>query len=254
MDSFTENLLDSLKNKKVRECIREIVYEENKRKFSFVRGDDDKCKAENATLRNLLEAIQKEKEQLLRQINEKEDYTQKLLSQLEKKQEAAERLEQRLSEMNGKLEEAIGIQDYYKNSYQELDYYYQLYVQMDRRILEELSRVLTAKSPELFLCCGSQQNNLEQLWKYLSIVLGNPEYSAKHLQSLSQIFDYLFHNYCQINPNYERLCVSVGEEFDEDIHTRADKNSRVAGNISEVVLPGYRRITDGKIMKSIVRV
>lgn len=140
---------------------------------------------------------------------------------------------------------------YYQRKYKNIDKYFEAYVSLGNSVHQDLERVLSAESPEIFFCYGTQWSNIEALWDFISYKL--TKYPPHDIEVLNSIFDYFFQCYQNISGNYKRLQVNVGEEFDDDIHTRAS-NSEARGTISEVLLVGYEGTRNGKIKKSIVRI
>ena len=180
-------------------------------------------------LKTELQRLQNENITLLSNLKQKEQEEMRYQIELENKDKTAE---------------------YYKIKYQNIDHYFESYRALGENIHHDLERVLSKQSPETFFCYGTQWTNIEALWELISFKLN--KYQPEEIRVLSSIFDYFFTCYESINTNYERLHVKIGDEFDEDIHTRAS-NSAVTGNIKEILLKGYKGIRNGKIKKSIVR-
>lgn len=279
MADYIDNLLRALDDKSVQRRIREIAGGDEKK--SVFGGNEEKGKKEAKQLRAALSekeselellrrALREEKEDKLRAFRQVEELKQALSDgeiesqnirrqletvqkQLEELQEENRALRDREGEYAGCVEEARTVRSYYENGFRQLDTYYRMYLQLGQEVHEDLTRVLSAKSPEAFLCWGVQWGNIEALWAFLDINLSLGKYDSDILDVLSKIFDYLFEQYREINGNYERLDTKAGDDFDEDFHKRSG-DSLVAGRISQVLLRGYRGIANKKIKKSVVRI
>ncbi len=279
MADYIDNLLRALDDKSVQRRIREIAGGDEKK--SVFGGNEEKGKKEAKQLRAALSekeselellrrALREEKEDKLRAFRQVEELKQALSDgeiesqnirrqletvqkQLEELQEENRALRDREGEYAGCVEEARTVRSYYENGFRQLDTYYRMYLQLGQEVHEDLTRVLSAKSPEAFLCWGVQWGNIEALWAFLDINLSLGKYDSDILDVLSKIFDYLFEQYREMNGNYERLDTKAGDDFDEDFHKRSG-DSLVAGRISQVLLRGYRGIANKKIKKSVVRI
>lgn len=243
----------------------------------------EKEKREKASIAVLTEQLKQERNELLKQIRENEkrigdlqtenrewkENVERLKMKTEKleekgkeaakgkekleqeKNEIAAECERRIAESKESVRKAEAVSRYYEKVYIRLEHHFRMYIDLGEEIHNDLSRVLSAESPELFLGWGMQWGNIEALWDFISYKLDS--YQTIQIETLSKIFDYLFEIYEQIEGNYKRLEVSVGEEFDEDYHTRGS-NSAVSGNISQVLLRGYQGVSNRRIKKSIVRI
>ena len=279
MADYIDDLLRALDDKGVQRRIREIAGGEEKK--GVFGGEEEKGKKEAKQLRAALNdkeselemlrrALQEEKEDKHRAFRQVEELKQTVSNgeiesqnirrqletvqkQLEELQEENRALKDREGEYAGCVEEARIVRSYYEDGFRQLDTYYRMYMQLGQEVHEDLTRVLSGKSPEAFLCWGVQWGNIEALWAFLDINLSLGKYDSDTLDVLSKIFDYLFEQYREMNGNYERLDTKAGDEFDEDFHKRSG-DSLVAGRISQVLLRGYRGIANKKIKKSVVRI
>ena len=89
-----------------------------------------------------------------------------------------------------KVEEAQQKVQYYEKSYRKLEAVYGTYCSLSAELHQDLDRVLCADSAELFLAWGSQWDNLEALWDFLSYRIRELEESERI--ALCNVFDYLF--------------------------------------------------------------
>lgn len=129
---------------------------------------------------------------------------------------------------------------------------YELYLSLDSQTKKELANVISSETTETFLVSGVQWENIEALWDYTSFKLNTCDIYT--IEKLTRILTYFFRLYNQAMNSYEFLNTEIGDELDEDLHTRG-MNSQVSGKIKEVFLLGYRNQKTKKVIKkSIVRV
>lgn len=200
---------------------------------------------ENRQLREQNDKLEQEKEQLniaMRQLN---------LSNT-RLEESSAKLQMREKELFDRADAQRKTIAFYESYYANIDYFYRSYNNLNLSVHEELSGVLNKENPELFLVSGMQWTNIEKLWEFIGSKFG--VYEDGQMYPLIEMWEYFFNTYCKISPNYERLKVKVGEEFDENLHTLSDNSSAEKGTIAEVMLWGYRDKTEGVIKKSIVRI
>lgn len=264
MADFVNELMKALRNKEVRAEIKKIANDEGKLS-SILPGGDGKLKEENKRLRAEIEEINGKLAAKERQALSYADAANTAISAKERAEEEKEAVLKECRQLIAKEREKYNAEisscksaavdaerraREYENSFKALNEHYLAYMSLSDEIHRDLERVLSARSAELFLSWGVQWSNLEALWDFISY---KPEsYSQAELEVLTGIFDYLFDLYADTNAGYVRLDVNVGDEFDEDVHTRAP-GSAVYGRITKVLLRGYRG-ANGKIKKSMVRV
>lgn len=129
---------------------------------------------------------------------------------------------------------------------------YELYLNLDSQTKKELANVICSETTETFLVSGVQLENIEALWDYITFKLNTCDVYT--IEKLKTILTYFFRLYNQAMNSYEFLNTEIGDELDEDFHTRG-MNSQVSGKIKEVFLLGYRNQKTKKVIKkSIVRV
>lgn len=279
MADYIDSLLQALDDKGVQKKIREIVCIEEKK--GFFGGSEEKGKKEIKQLKTVLNEKDLELERLRGILREEKEEKRNAREQVEALKQAVSQTELQnrrvqkeleavrmdlkgLQEENRALrareaqyidcvEEARKVKSRYEKGFGQLDTYYRMYLQLGEAVHEDLVRVLSPKSPETFLCWGVQWGNIEALWAFLDINLSMGKYPQDILEVLGKIFDYFFELYREMNGNYERLDTKAGDEFDEDFHKRSS-NSLVTGQISQVLLRGYRGTANKKIKKSVVRI
>lgn len=261
-EKFVDRLLEALEDPDVRETIRTIVNEIpdagqaqagtagtgdiseiRETETEEVRFDEQellRLREENRRLESERTALHSEKEQLRSETEVLKQSMSEAENRRIRERDAWERKQY-------ELEQAV---KGFEQAYSELNHIYGSYRRLDADLHEELKRVLSAESPELFLAWGVQWDNLEALWDYLRFhVESAPE---EHWTVLREIFDYLFELYGKVNGNYQRLEAVPGDSFDEELHART-ADSPVCGAISQVLLQGYQG-KNGRVKKSLVRI
>lgn len=224
-----------------REC--QALTIQNEKLTSQLRAERNDAAQKMAELREEIVQCNLEKSSLERELEHANAKLQKSNNQIDEMIREMDFMEQKANECQNKAA-------YYQDKYKNIDDCFEAYKALSWEIHNDLERVLSGDSPEIFFCYGTQWTNIEALWDLISYKL--TKYSADELDTLKSIFDYFFQCYQSVNENYIRLDVSIGDEFDDDIHTRAS-NSAVSGRISEILLKGYEGKRNGKIKKSIVR-
>lgn len=284
IDLFTDNLLEALDEPDVRRKIMKIVKEEKgKKELSRKSSSTSDIKK----LKKRLEEESEEKERLYAELERLKEEKENLHIRLEERNSDLERMVSRLGDENRQLKnenqqlksdyemqfeeykENMRIykkqlkdmeqeRDLYKGKFKRIDYYYNLYLSLGEEAHKKLGRILSAKSPEMFLSWGTQWDNIRALWTEISFWMD--EYPKDMVDKLIQIFDYFFGLYYENNQmdgekKYERQEVQSGDEFDDFLHTR--KDGAVAGRITEVLLRGYGQMDGEEFIlkeKSIVRI
>ncbi|NME81600.1 hypothetical protein [Clostridium sp. SM-530-WT-3G] len=282
-EEIIDMILYALKNDAVKKEIVNII-DENKKKPSVKEENS------NYEIKENVSEIKEDTVDIEKYINENNEYKEKLNTYINLTNELNEQLVQYkicvedlkeknleyknkyekgqkkytdIAEENSKIKNQYSIinneynklndeLDIYKKTYKNLDDIYNNFLSLRDEIKDNLSNVIKADNSELFLCSGVQWDNLEALWQFISYKLN--EYNEDELNMLISTFNYLFEKYNQVQNLYELMNVNIGDEFDEDLHTRGAE-SRVAGNITKVMLNGYKNIRTNKIIqKSIVRI
>lgn len=140
----------------------------------------------------------------------------------------------------------------FRRSYADIEKYYGLYLKLSDKLKSELKNILNCENAQLFIAWGTQWANITALFETISYNFNN--YSKDDLDKIIAVFDYFFDLYKNVNNAYERLETKIGEKYDYEYHVKIGESSS-SETIKEVVLLGYKRISDGKIMqKSFVRV
>ena len=115
---------------------------------------------------------------------------------------------------------------------------------------KSLENILKEDSLASFIASGVQSRNIENLWDYINNELRegqNPE-----IKELTDIFA----NFTKANGDiYELQSVSLGDEFDPQLHLRHNSSQGVSGKINEVLLKGMVNAKTKEIKrKSVVKI
>ena len=141
-----------------------------------------------------------------------------------------------------------------KSSWKDVRESYDTYLSLSSEVRESLKGIFRGGTIEEFFSCGVQYENIESLWDFIKIgVLEEKETDSK---SLIFIFIFFFKAFNKIfaSPLYVMEETNQGQLFDYDLHIRTG-SSKVMGQISYVLLPGYRNAKTNKLIKkSVVKV
>lgn len=132
--------------------------------------------------------------------------------------------------------------------------YYELYKELSDSVKIGLENVINSENELSFIVSCSSDESLSAIWEYIKEISQDTE--SKDFKGLILIFDYFFDVFNQSLPEvkYQRDDVEVGEEFDNDYYDRC-YGSSTSGDITEVILRGYKLKNTGKIIhKSLVKV
>jgi hypothetical protein len=128
---------------------------------------------------------------------------------------------------------------------------FQLYNSLSSTTRTSLKGIFKDDSLEGFIACGVQEKNITSLWDYIKGEL--IEDTNKDNDKLVAIFNFFFSRYVMAYPMYQKQKVTVGEEFNTELHIK-DGQSLPSSIIKDVLLLGWINIKTGKIIrKTIVR-
>jgi len=139
----------------------------------------------------------------------------------------------------------------FKGIFQRQTHTFYLYQSLSESSKETLKGIFKGMSFEEFLACGVQPGNIDALWEFSrnEALKGN----RNDLPILEQIISYFIRLYNGTNdsPVIDFLTVSEGDSFDFDLHIRT-QNSKPAGKISKILLPGLVNAFTGEVIKKAV--
>ncbi|ETI96607.1 MAG: hypothetical protein Q617_SPSC00043G0002, partial [Streptococcus sp. DORA_10] len=141
-----------------------------------------------------------------------------------------------------------------QNEFSSIKKAYNLFLNMDNTIKNDISEILKGDSIENFVYAGVQYKNIEAIWEYAKTraIYGQFE----DLEKIEEIIKKLLeaHNKIYKSSLYEMQEVNIGEEIDEEKFIRGYE-SKLRGSISHIDLLGYINLATGRIVKkSVVRV
>ena len=227
-----KRLLELLEDEEVREKINSGIMDKLKvmlAKWFNVDSDSSFLKDEIKNLKDELARTKTEREQLEK---EKKNLTDNINLY-------AEQVEQSKKELENLKKDVKAYEDF-KN--------------LSAPTKKSLENILKEDSLASFIASGVQSRNIENLWDYINNELRegqNPE-----IKELTDIFYFLFANFSKANGDiYELQSVSLGDEFDPQLHLRHNSSQGVSGKINEIVLKGMVNTKTKEIKrKSVVKI
>lgn len=137
------------------------------------------------------------------------------------------------------------------NKYKELENVYSKFNNLSDDTKVGLSGIFkNIDNIDLFLFCGAEYDKLEMFWEFIKNAIINEQHKDD-IDNMNYIFDYFFDRYNKVvNEIYERIEVRPGEEFDTEYHIR--KGNKPSGEISRVMLTGFRNRNTKKVIKKTV--
>lgn len=227
-----KRLLELLEDEEVKEKINSGIMDKLKAmlaKWFNVDSDSSFLKDEIKNLKNELAHAKVEREQLEK---EKKNLTDNINLY-------AEQVEQSKKELENLKKDVKAYEDF-KN--------------LSAPTKKSLENILKEDSLASFIASGVQSRNIENLWDYINNELRegqNPE-----IKEITEIFYFLFTNFTKANGDiYELQSVSLGDEFDPQLHLRHNSSQGVSGKINEVVLKGMVNSKTKEIKrKSVVKI
>lgn len=140
---------------------------------------------------------------------------------------------------------------YFKNVFQKQTKIFYLYQGLSEHSLEALNGIFKEDSFENFLACGVQPDNIDALWEFArsEAILNNTE-DVNIINTVIQYFVKLY-NDTNETPVLAIQKVSTGDTFDVDLHIRTPE-SKAAGTIQKVILPGLTNAFTGAVIKKSV--
>ena len=131
---------------------------------------------------------------------------------------------------------------------------YARYQSCREKLPSQVENVVRREGFEAFIVGLAQPDALEQLWEAArDAVLQNHADFEKVL--LWDMFTYSMDliNQTVAEPLYEVEQVEKGDAYDMDRHTTV-RGSRIQGNVTEIIFPGYRNLHTGRIEPTLIRI
>ena len=184
-----------------------------------------------------------EYDSLKNEVSSLQDKVRTCNSELERKKEEMEEELESANEIIRKLKKQFGTPVKYLEKYRSLSY----------SVRDGLENVISDKNIITFIASCSNENNLSYIWEYTKELSSDSD--SADFQTLNMIFDYFFDVFNDSLPEskFVRDDVETGDELDDDYHERCF-GSATSGEITSVLLRGYKSKTTGKIIhKSLVK-
>ncbi|MBT2647410.1 hypothetical protein J7E52_11855 [Bacillus sp. ISL-34] len=225
-DVFIESLMVSLRDERVIEKIKEIA---DAGSFSQM-GEQHK--------------------ELLR---EKEKEIARLQQEIESKKEEISEYQIKITHLNEKMEAYFTELQKRRADFREAEELYEAVQQLSESTKSSLKGIFKGGSVQEFIVCGVQYENISSLWDFIKNEI--MEGREREREILLALFLYFFQEYSKTydTPLYRIQQVKMNEVFREDLYIRA-LNSKISGNITDILLPGYISINGKTIKKSVVRI
>lgn len=278
-DKDTQRIYDVIsESKEIQNLIRKIV-SENNQCYHFEEnnrsGEIDKLSYQLSQTKTQLqktnESLEKYKgfylnekgkvESLTRECEQYENYITNYKSEIRRKDDEIEILKNKVvkleTENNSLTSELASEKEKIKQMKKQFESpikYLGLYRELSSLVKRGLENVINSDNEVAFIISCTNEENLSSIWEYAREISNDTK--SRDFEVLTAIFDYFFAVYNASLPEekYIRDDIEVGEEFDGDYLDRC-YGSSTSGNISEVVLRGYKLRNSGKIVhKSLVKV
>lgn len=198
-------------------------------------------------LKNEVDALKSREEELKLDL-------QKKTSTIRKFENSIETINNRNSQLLSELETAKETINHLKKQFEEPINYMNMYKSLSDCTRNGLENVISDKNELTFISSCSDENNLDAIWEYAKDISNDNTY-VNDFKSLIGIFNYFFDlfNDSLPEPKYIRDDVKLGDYLDDDYYDRCS-GSATSGEITEIILRGYRSINTGRIIhKSLVR-
>lgn len=206
------------------------------------------------SLDNEVNLLQRERMQNRLDLEQKESKIRKLNNEIDECNNIIERLKSEnaalLSDISYVKNELASLKTQFETPVK----YLSLYRSLSDRVRNGLENVIRDTNEITFIASCSNESNLSSVWEYIKEISNDSE--SQDYKNLSKIFEYCFEIFNQSlpEPKYQMDNVEVGDEFDDDYYDRSFGSS-TSGQITKVILRGYKSRNTGKIIhKSLVSV
>jgi tetratricopeptide (TPR) repeat protein len=187
------------------------------------------------------------------QLREKEKEIAKLQQEIESKKEEISECQIMIHQLNEKMESYFNELQKRRADYREAEELYEAVQQLSETTKNSLKGIFKGGSVQEFIVCGVQYENISSLWDFIKNEIMEGREQERGI--LCALFQYFFQEYSKTydTPLYKLQEVKMNEVFREDLYIRA-LNSKISGNITDILLPGYMSINGKTIKKSVVRI
>lgn len=187
------------------------------------------------------------------QLREKEKEIAKLQQEIESKKEEISECQIMIHQLNEKMESYFNELQKRRADYREAEELYEAVQQLSETTKNSLKGIFKGGSVQEFIVCGVQYENISSLWDFIKNEIMEGREQERGI--LRALFQYFFQEYSKTydTPLYKLQEVKMNEVFREDLYIRA-LNSKISGNITDILLPGYMSINGKTIKRSVVRI
>lgn len=235
-DEFKEKFLLALNDKDIRKALRKI-------------SDDD------ISVKRSDENSEKQVKELCKTIKKLTEEKQKLKEEKEELEQENKTLKSEVKTLNSskiKLEDELENQKDAMRPYLKAEMVYRNFCTLNKDIRSALANTINDSDAVSFIISGCALEKFDSLWQYIKFSMDR--LTEEENRILQQTFRFFFESYNNCSGEYSLLDTKQGQAFDTEFHSKGS-NSLSAGDISEVLLQGYKDINSGRIIeKSIVRV
>ena len=198
---------------------------------------------------NLFNQIREPKELL----KEKEKEIARLQQEIESKKEEINEYQIKVHALNQKVDSYFNELQKRRADYREAEELYEAVQQLSETTRNSLKGIFKGETVQEFIVCGVQYENISSLWDFIKNEI--MEGREQERGTLLALFQYFFQEYSKTydTPLYKTQEVNINDVFREDQYIRT-LNSKISGNVTEILLPGYISINGKIIKKSIVRI
>jgi len=216
-----------------------------KEKETEIQKLNEDIKEKEKTIKSLDKNLTDQKHRL-EEIEQKSKITENALSQAKKEIDAVTSEKKRIS---GELEEI-------KHKYEsmgELEDIYHAYNKLPRDLKDSMAGFIRGDSLISFVISGARDSRIEKFWEFCRIEVQKSN-GLEYSKEIASIFSFFFTKINgSVEPSlYELIIPPKGAKFDEDSMTPSNNSPSKSGVVDGVVLPGYKGMNTGKVIKKTI--
>lgn len=205
------------------------------------------------SLENEMKTLRAENKELLFKLESNKLYINNLESDVNILKEKTEKLGKEKDSISLELKSANETIKRFKEQFENPIKYLEMYRSLSYSVRSGLENVIIDTNEITFIASCTNENNLSSIWEYIKEISNDTD--SDDFKVLNLIFDYFFDvfNNSLSEPKYKRDDVEIGDDLDDDYYDRC-YGSATSGEITKVILKGYKSRNTGKIIyKSLVK-
>lgn len=205
------------------------------------------------SLENEMKTLHAENKELLSKLESNKLYINNLESDVNILKEKTEKLGKEKDSISLELKSANETIKRFKEQFENPIKYLEMYRSLSYSVRSGLENVIIDTNEITFIASCTNENNLSSVWEYIKEISNDTD--SDDFKVLNLIFDYFFDvfNNSLSEPKYKRDDVEIGDDLDDDYYDRC-YGSATSGEITKVILKGYKSRNTGKIIhKSLVK-